>query len=52
MFCAMARSVLMHFKQHEKYQFSYINHGVLLIIFIIRLMLGNLRQTWILDSTQ
>ena len=57
MFCAMAQSVLMHFKRHEKYQFSSINHVVMLII---RLMLGNLnlnlifwipRLNWFLDSS-
>ena len=37
MFCATSRSVLMHFKWHEKYQFSSINYVVMLII---HLMLG------------
>ena len=32
MFCATARSVLMHSKLHEKYQFSSISHVVMLII--------------------
>ena len=32
MFCATARSVLVHSKLHEKYQFSSISHVVMLII--------------------